>query len=203
MALALVAGGLMLSGVNRGDRLWGGDSISDLSSLDPRGLEGVEDWEWLRSDYYVGHKLDASGAIQLPLYVGAVVERGGVKVTLEKVKRVGDNLVVGVEILKVSDFFRNSGWDVQPSLMVEYGNGYFGDRWRADRKGDGIRVPLLRINRLKLTAEIFSPMVLPENEDSWDEVMKGAKLWVKFVNQAEGVRISALRHLCMTDLKRN
>ena len=36
-------------------------------------------------------------------------------------------------------------------------------------------------------------MVLLENEDSWDEVMEGAKLWVGFVNpdeSDEGVRNS-------------
>jgi hypothetical protein len=191
VALALVVGGVMLSEVNSGGRSWGGNGLSYFPSLDPRGLEGVEDWEWLRSDYYVGHQLEAAGAVQLGLHEGSVVERDGVKITLEEVKREGDCLVVEVEFLKVADFYRDSGKELQPSLMVEYGNGYFGDRWQGDRRGSRIRLPLLRINRLKLTAKIFSPMVLPENEDSWDEVMEGAKLWVGFVNpdeSDEGVR---------------
>lgn len=174
VVLALVAGSLVLSAAREPRNHYRGGS--NECNLDPRALPGVKDWQWLRGYQNGAFSAANLDLIKLPLREGVVVQGNGLRVELTEVQRSGETFAVHVEVTAKKGF--KGGLPVEPGFMLAYSNGYFGGATQGTYGIRITRVPLLDAEQMIYQARFFSPLSLPENELSAEELLDGAELWM-------------------------
>ncbi|YCM42460.1 hypothetical protein V2O64_14205 [Verrucomicrobiaceae bacterium 227] len=158
-----------------------GGSGPEKVVLDPTGTPGTRDWHWLRqNDGSDSGYLEAQDPriLKLALQEGATKSAGEVGVRITQIRVVKNLLHVAVEITGMN---RTKIESLNaPALLVKYANGYFGQRVKTEWSGQNISIPLLQLNRGVASGSYLSPMILPENETSWEELLDGAELWIGY-----------------------
>lgn len=139
-------------------------------------MEELPSWKILRSYMWDYVRVNEPHFRRIPLRVGAVSEQDGFKVEIMAVRIVGETLVVEWEVLRKEDFERD-----HPSgqkMVVSYPNGYFGASTQFHHQEKTLRMPLLQKTFGEFRSAFLSPLSLPENELSGEELLQGAELWL-------------------------
>ena len=174
IVLTLVVGSFVVSGF-KGKALGSGGTMNS-SQIDPRGLPGVMDWHWLRAGYNRGGEVSAMNVVKLPLEEGTSWRDQGIRVKLEKVSRKGDMVETRIEVVTTENCeyeLSKNGW-----LTLAFPNGYFGSSQSGSYSNEMTKVPLIGFGRRIYRNRFFTPLLIPENELSPEELLEGTELWL-------------------------
>jgi len=153
-----------------------GGGTMDGRQIDPRGLLGVQNWQWLRRGFDRAGQVPSMKIVKLPLENGAAWSEKGVRIELVEFRRVGDMVEARVEVRTNEashDELPPDGW-----LMLVFPNGYFGAVAHGSRRNEATKVPLISFDERTYTARFYTPLLIPENELSPEELLKGTELWI-------------------------
>lgn len=146
--------------------------------MSPLALDGVEDWQWLRAGGYSFVNVGDVEVGKMALREGASLETHGLRVVISKVEVRGERVLVtwcGSRLAGFEDEIPT--WS---GVMISYGGRYFGVPDTNYFKERWVKVPLLNLRRVEYSAAVLSPLALPENQLSEEELLENAEFWVSF-----------------------
>lgn len=147
--------------------------------LSPLSLDEVEDWQWLRQDD--GSDIVEVGDVSIEkmvLRAGEVLEVDGLRLEITAVEVRGEQFVVEWRGSRIAEF-----GEVLPRLvgvMISYQGQYYGALKQKKFREDRVRIPLLNLGRTLYSSVFFSPLALPENDQTGEELLSGAEFLVSF-----------------------
>ncbi len=170
----------------------GGSAGTSHYTLNPLIFEGVEDWQWLRtSDSYYG-EFDEDKIHKLPLKTGSILEIEGMRFEITEIEIAGTEMKVLWEGERMENFGQK--FPKEFGVMISYGRRYFGTKMVARSENNHRRLPLLNDRRAKYSALIYSPLALPENEQSAEDLLADAELWLAF-GRPQGLKRQSFRYV--------
>lgn len=183
VVLVLIVGSLLVherwGRVGERARQKSGNSTRNLVRLDPRGNPEVKEWQLLRdrnSYHEPAFNAFAVDCVKVPLKKDEAGEGYGLRVLVKGVEKRESGMLLTLEVTRVGELSESPSNRI--GFLVSFKNGYFGDRWQMTHETRDVRVPLLGVDRMIYRGLYFSPHILPENEETWEELVEGAEVWV-------------------------